>query len=112
MQADPDRDFVRLGDDFFIAFLFGDLEDVSELHRGARAIWLELKSDDVAETRKKILDSGLVKQLDIPHLQLYFQVPGGHACGWWGWTKTYPFMRERVPGLMWRKLKQRFINRA
>ncbi|MDB5127767.1 hypothetical protein [Mucilaginibacter sp.] len=33
MQADPDRDFIRLGDNFFIAFLYGEVEDVSEIHR-------------------------------------------------------------------------------
>jgi hypothetical protein len=79
MQADPDRDFIRLGDDFFIAFLYGEVEDAGKLHRNARAIWLELKSDNVAVTRKKILDSGLVHQLDIPDPHLYFQAPGGQC---------------------------------
>jgi hypothetical protein len=79
MQADPDRDFIRLGEDFFIAFLYGEVEDVSEVHRSARAIWLELKSDDVAATRKTILDSGLVRQLEIPDPHLYFQAPGGQC---------------------------------
>ncbi|MFA6084621.1 VOC family protein [Mucilaginibacter sp.] len=79
MQADPDRDFIRLGDDFFIAFLYGEVDDVNQLHRSARAIWLELKSDDVAATRQKILDSGLVQQLDVPDPHLYFQAPGGQC---------------------------------
>ena len=79
MQADPDRDFIRLGDNFFIAFLYGNVEDAGELHRSARAIWLELKSDNVAETRQKILDSGLVDQLEIPDPHLYFQAPGGQC---------------------------------
>jgi hypothetical protein len=79
MQADPDRDFIRLGDNFFIAILYGEVEDASEFHRSARAIWLELKSDNVAATRKKILDSGLVHQLDIPDPHLYFQAPGGQC---------------------------------
>jgi hypothetical protein len=79
MQADPDRDFIRLGDDFFIAFLYGEVEDASELHRSARTIWLKLKSDNVAATRKKVLDSGLAHQLDIPDPHLYFQAPGGQC---------------------------------
>lgn len=62
MQADPDRDFICLGDNFFIAFLYGEVEDVGELYRNARAIWLELKSKDVAATRKTILDLCLVQQ--------------------------------------------------
>jgi hypothetical protein len=79
MQADPDRDFICLGDDFFIAFLYGEVEDAGDMHRSARAIWLELKSDNVAETYKNILASGLVKQLDIPDPHLYFQAPGGQC---------------------------------
>jgi Activator of Hsp90 ATPase homolog 1-like protein len=79
MQADPDRDFIRLGDNFFIAFLYGEVEDAGDLHRSARAIWLELKSDEVAETRQKILDSGLVRRLEIPDPHLYFQAPGGQC---------------------------------
>ena len=49
MKADPERDFVRLGEDFFIAFLYGDVPDQSEFLRSARAVWLELKSDNVEE---------------------------------------------------------------
>ena len=79
MQADPDRDFIRLGDDFFIAFLYGEVEDAGEFLRSARAIWLELKSDNVAETRRKILDSGLVRKLEVPDPHLYFQAPGGQC---------------------------------
>ena len=79
MQADPDRDFIRLGDDFFVAFLYGEVEDASEFLRSARGIWLELKSDNVAETRRKILDSGLVRKLEVPDPHLYFQAPGGQC---------------------------------
>ncbi|WPU91557.1 hypothetical protein SNE25_19755 [Mucilaginibacter sabulilitoris] len=79
MQADPERDFIRIGDNFFIAFLYGDVPDESEVHRKARAIWLEIKSDHVAETRKKIVESGLVRLLEIPDPHLYFQAPGGQC---------------------------------
>ncbi|HZI76994.1 MAG TPA: VOC family protein, partial [Gemmatimonadales bacterium] len=44
-KAQPERDFVRLGEDFYIAFLYGDVPDESEFLRSARAVWLELKSD-------------------------------------------------------------------
>jgi len=79
MQADPQRDFICIGHDFFMAFLYGDVPDESEFLRSARSIWLELKSDDAAETRKKIVDSGLVRVLDIPDSHLYFQAPGGQC---------------------------------
>ena len=77
-QADPDRDFIRLGENFYIAFLYGDVADASEFLRSARSIWLEIKSDDVASMRKRILDSG-VRKLELPDPHLYFQAPGGQC---------------------------------
>ena len=79
MRADPERDFVRLGDDFYIVFLYGDVTDESEFLRSARTIWLEIKSDDVEEMRRKILECGLVRKLDMPDPHLYFQAPGGQC---------------------------------
>ena len=78
-KAQPERDFVRLGEDLFIAFLYGDVPDESEFLRSARAVWLELKSDNVEETSRKILESGLVRKLDVPDPHLYFQAPGGQC---------------------------------
>ena len=77
-KADPDRDFIRLGDDFYIV-LYGNVADESAFLRSARAIWLEIKSDNVEETRRRILDSGLVRKLDVPDPHLYFQAPGGQC---------------------------------
>ena len=79
MKADPERDFVRLGENFYIGFLYGDFTDESEFLRTARSVWLEIKSDDVEETNRKILESGLVRRLDVPDPHLYFQVPGGQC---------------------------------
>ena len=78
-RADPERDFIRLGDDFYIAFLYGDVADESEFLRSARAVWLEIKSDDVDEMRRRILDSGLARKLEVPDPHLYFQAPGGQC---------------------------------
>lgn len=78
-KSDPDRDFLRLGGNFYIAFMYGDVPDESELLRSARSVWLELKSDDVDNTRRQILDSGLVRKLEIPDPHLYFQAPGGQC---------------------------------
>ena len=79
MKVDPERDFVRLGDDFYIGFLYGDVPDESEFLRSARSIWLEIKSDNVEEMRQKILESGLVRKLEVPDPHLYFQAPGGQC---------------------------------
>jgi len=78
-KADPERDFIRLGEGFYIAFLYGDVADESDFLRSARAIWLEIKSDDTEETRRKILESGLVRRLEVPDPHLYFQAPGGQC---------------------------------
>lgn len=110
MQADPDRDFIRLGDDFFIAFLYGEVEDASEFHRSARTIWLEIKSDDVAATRKKILDSGLVQQLDIPDPHLYFQAPGGQCLRLVGINEDLSFYEGKGTGPDMEKIKAALQN--
>ena len=79
MKADPERDFVRLGEDFYIGFLYGDVTDESEFLRTARSVWLEIKSDDVEEMSRKILESGLVRKLEVPDPHLYFQASGGQC---------------------------------
>lgn len=79
MKTEPERDFVRLGGNFYVAFLYGDVPDESVFLRSARAVWLELKSDNVAEVTRKILASGLVRKLDVPDPHLYFQAPGGQC---------------------------------
>ena len=79
MKADPERDFVRLGENFFIGFLYGDVTDESEFLRSARSVWLEIKSDNVEEMRRKILESSLVRKLEVPDPHLYFQAPGGQC---------------------------------
>jgi len=79
MKADPERDFVRLGENFYIGFLYGDVPDESEFLRTARSVWLEIKSDNMEEMKRKILDSSLVRKLEVPDPHLYFQAPGGQC---------------------------------
>ncbi len=79
MKADPERDFVRLGEDFYIGFLYGDVTDESEFLRSFRAVWLEIKSDNVEAVSRKIFESGLVRKLEVPDPHLYFQAPGGQC---------------------------------
>ena len=66
VKMDPERDFVRLGEDFYIGFLYGDVPDASEFLRTARSVWLEIKADDVEEMSRRILESGLVRKLEVP----------------------------------------------
>ena len=77
-QAQDDRDFLRLGENFYI-FLYGDVPDASEFLRTAQSVWLEIKSNNVEETKREILECGLVRKLDMPDPHLYFQAPGGQC---------------------------------
>jgi hypothetical protein len=77
-REQSERDFLRLGENYYI-FLYGDVPDESEFLRTARSVWLELKSDNVEEMRRRILESGLVRKLDVPDPHLYFQAPGGQC---------------------------------
>src|SRR5438270_1542124 len=77
-KAENDRDFLRLGEDFYIGFLYGDVRDESDFLRTARSVWLEIKSDNVEEMTRKILGFG-VRKLEIPDPHLYFQAPGGQV---------------------------------
>ena len=78
MKADPERDFIRLGEDFHIGVLYGDVPDATEFLCTARSVWLEIKSDNVEEMTGKILDFG-VRKLEVPDPHLYFQAPGGQC---------------------------------
>jgi catechol 2,3-dioxygenase-like lactoylglutathione lyase family enzyme len=76
-RADPERDFIRLGEDFYIV-LYGDVPDESEALRSGRFLFLELKSDDVEGMTRKVLDFG-VTRLEVPDAHFYFQAPGGQC---------------------------------
>jgi len=62
MKADPERDFICLGEDFYVGFLYGGLADESEFLRSFRSVWLEIKFDNVEEPTWKILDFGVRKR--------------------------------------------------
>ena len=78
-SEEDQKDLICLGDDFHLAFVYGDYPEESEFLRSGRSIWLEIKSDNVEETRRQILACGLVMKLDMPDPHLYFQAPGGQC---------------------------------
>jgi len=67
-----------LREGFYVVFLYGDVPDESEFLRSARSVWLEIKSDNVEEMTRKIVDFG-VRKLEVPDPHLYFQAPGGQC---------------------------------
>ena len=76
-EGDQKDDF-RMGDNFYIAFLYEN-EGVALDESGfSKAIYLELKVDNVEEMRQKIVAFG-VTVLEVPDPHLYFQAPGGQV---------------------------------
>jgi extradiol dioxygenase family protein len=72
------KDDLQLGDDFHLGILYGDFADESAFLRSGRAIYLELKSDNVDELRQRIVGFG-VTVLELPDPHFYFQAPGGQV---------------------------------
>ena len=72
------KDDIRLGDNFYIAFLYEN-EGVALDESGfSKAVYLELKTDNVEEMRQKIVAFG-VRVLEVPDPHLYFHAPGGQV---------------------------------
>ncbi len=83
-KEDNGKDILRLQEDFYIVHRYADVPDESEFLRSPRALWLQLKSDNVEELTRKILDFG-ARKMDLPSglpasvPYLYFQAPGGQC---------------------------------
>lgn len=91
MRTFDDKDDFRMGDDFYLAFLYDSGRGV-EVDRGVsyapddalsdadflKAMFLELKADDAGAMRRKIVEFG-VRVLEVPDPHLYFQAPGGQV---------------------------------
>jgi catechol 2,3-dioxygenase-like lactoylglutathione lyase family enzyme len=105
VRSQEERDFIRLGGAFYIV-LYGDVPDSSELQRSAHTVWLELKSDDVAGMTQRILDSGLVRKLEIPDPHLYFQAPGGQCWRLVGIDEDLSFYEGAAEGPDVARIKQ------
>jgi hypothetical protein len=84
VKEDNEKDILRLERDFYMVFRYGDVPDESAFLRSPRALWLQIKSDNVEEMTRKILDFGAAK-IDLPSglpesvPYLYFQAPGGQC---------------------------------
>lgn len=72
-----DVDYIRFAGGFFMAVLYQDSAPPAE--QLAQAIWLELRTDEPAELRQRILAFG-VRPIELPEAEhLYFQAPGGQV---------------------------------
>jgi catechol 2,3-dioxygenase-like lactoylglutathione lyase family enzyme len=72
------KDDIRLGDNFYIAFLYEDEGVALDENGFSQAVYLELKADNVEEMRQKIVAFG-VRVLEVPDPHLYFHAPGGQV---------------------------------
>jgi hypothetical protein len=104
-KEENERDFLCLGENFYIGFLYGDVPDESEFLRTARSVWLEIKSDNVEEMTRRILDFG-VRKLAIPDPHRYFQAPGGQVLWLVGVDEDLSFYEGAGEGPDVAKVKQ------
>jgi len=79
--------------------------------RTARSVWLEIKSDNVEEMTRKILDFG-VRKLDIPDPHLYFQAPGGQVLRLVGINEDLSFYEGAGEGPDVAKVKEALKKQA
>ena len=94
-----------MGEDFYIGFLYGDVPDESEFLRSFRSVFLEIKSDNVDEMARKILDFG-VRKLEVPDFHLYFQAPGGQCLRLVGIDEDLSFYEGAAEGPNVAKIKE------
>jgi hypothetical protein len=78
MRKSDQKDDLRMGDDFYIAVLYENEGIALDASSFSKAIYLELKADNVEEMRQKIVTFG-VKVLEVRDTHLYFQAPGGQV---------------------------------
>jgi catechol 2,3-dioxygenase-like lactoylglutathione lyase family enzyme len=76
-KTSNDVDYFRMGDNFFVAFLYED-RALSE-SEWLKSTWLEIRADDVLEAKKKILAFGVKEVNSRDKAHLYFQAPGGQV---------------------------------
>jgi len=72
------KDDIRMGDNFYIAFLYENEGIALDESGFSKAVYLELKTGNVEEMRQKIVAFG-VRVLEVPDPHLYFHAPGGQV---------------------------------
>jgi catechol 2,3-dioxygenase-like lactoylglutathione lyase family enzyme len=77
-RASDQKDDIRMGDDVYFAFLYEQEGIALEPSDFLKGIYLELKAENVEETRQNIVAFGL-NILEVPDPHLYFQAPGGQV---------------------------------
>lgn len=73
----PGVDVFQVGANFYLGVVYDD--EALTLEQRGKAIWLELTTDRLQETRRRILDFGIQEIIYRDRDHFYFQAPGGQV---------------------------------
>lgn len=75
----PELDLFLFSDGFVLGVLFCEQADVLSEEDHLKAAWLELKTKDVPEVKRRLIEFG-VKEVEYPDkTRFYFHAPGGQV---------------------------------
>lgn len=75
----PDLDLYLFSNRFVVGVFFCEQGDVLSEEDHLKAAWLEIKTNDVSEVKRRLIAFG-VKHVDYPDkTRFYFQAPGGQV---------------------------------
>jgi hypothetical protein len=75
----PDLDLYLFSDAFVLGVFFCEHGEVLSAEDHLKAAWLEIKTNDVPEVKRRLVEFG-VKEVEYPDKsRFYFQAPGGQV---------------------------------
>jgi len=75
----PDLDLFQFPDSFVLGVFYCEKGDVLSEEDHLKAAWLEIKTKDVSEVKRRLIEFG-VKEVEYPDKsRFYFQAPGGQV---------------------------------
>ena len=75
----PNLDLFCFANGFVLGVFFCEEADVLSEKDNLKAAWLEIKTKDVPEVKRRLIDFG-VKEVEYPDkTRFYFQAPGGQV---------------------------------
>ena len=75
----PDLDLFLFSDTFVLGGFYCEQADVLSEEDHLKAAWLEIKTKDVPEAKRRLVEFG-VKEVEYPDKsRFYFQAPGGQV---------------------------------
>jgi hypothetical protein len=75
----PDLDLFLFADNFVLGVFFCEQSDVLSEENHLKAAWLEIKTKDVQEAKRRLVDFGVKAVEYSDKSRFYFQAPGGQV---------------------------------